>query len=1063
MKRIFTLLFFVVMWCNAYTQDAGSYQLQTIFVLHGPDHDSKCSNRFDIRFAFNGSTDLNKEEQVVTQNLTPVGSTPTTFTNTIDLPNDKKLTRIHVFAERQWLPKIGGCTGEKKDSYAYPDFSSGCWSYDVDEAGRFFEVAWSGTASFRIFPKNMNLFYFNRKGQQETDPSRLYLPSSHAITIKATTGYPASVYGWQYRIGSVGGYSWMPSNLYSGSVATFSGNELDPGMLTAIKNNVPVYIKIVTGCTESQEMILQPMLSAPNFTSVTGIAPTCSYLSDGKIKVTVSRVLEEGETMSFTLDGVRYPKENLTRDDFDADLSYTLTGYPAFSNRTLSFVGFYGRNTYTDDPNLQNSIVTIPERAPIAYAATPQAVHCFDGADGKISITAQGGNQQYTAFLSQNGNDLAQQTFAESGNAVFTDLVTGAYSIRLLDSQGCESRDGNGNAITYGPVVMQPLQRLLVTQVDNVEPLAFGGTDGHVTARAESGTNPYTFEWTDRTTGNILTADASQTEDASMTSRLSNLAKGWYRVTARDAQYALASPATEQNISGCYDTLSFTVTEPPLLTVYIDEQHFVSCYGYSDGDMMAHGAGGRPYLPESGNDLYQYAWYVVDNGNAVAFNASDENAFSRPSTWYRVSVTDRNNITAWSDDFHLVQPDPLKIAFNTSQLLCNGDTDGTSEAIAKGGTIPYRYTWSTEETTAAIAHLTDGWYSVVVTDTRGCTTYDQTEVTVPDGLEVEASLTPPVCNGYANGSITLAVTGGKPAYTYVWSTGAAEASVDALSQGQYSVTITDGNGCFIVRDYTLQDPSLLAVDLGPDRQLCKDQVLELNPAIADPLARYVWTKDGAPFASTSNVTLADAGRYTLAITDGKDCHNEGDITITRTDTEIAASIVVATRVPVGETFRVTNISYPEPERVQWLLPPQAREIGHADDYIELVLPAKGEYTIGLKSFVGQCEAVTYEPVRTVSASELTDYQMPVEPYIKQFMVTPNPNTGRFTATVELREAGDFTLALYSGQGVVVSQKAIKNQSVSSIDFELSVGASKGIYMLQLITAQGYSTFKVIVD
>jgi hypothetical protein len=497
--------------------------------------------------------------------------------------------------------------------------------------------------------------------------------------------------------------------------------------------------------------------------------------------------------------------------------------------------------------------------------------------------------------------------------------------------------------------------------------------------------------------------------------------------------------------------------------VYIDQLHFVSCFGYSDGAMMAHGDGGRPYTPESGNDPYSYTWYVVENGNAVAFNASADKAFDRPSALYRVSVTDRNNVTAWSKDFPLEQPDALKIAFKTSQLLCNGDTNGRAEALVQGGTEPYRYTWSTEETTPVISQLTDGWYSVVVTDSRGCTTYSQTEVTVPDGLQAEVALTPPVCNGYANGSIALTVTGGKPAYRYAWSTGATEATVDALAQGQYSVTITDSNGCFIVRGYTLQDPSLLAVDLGADRQLCKDQVLELNPVIDDPQARYAWTKDGAAFASTPNVTLVDAGRYTLTVTDSKDCHNQDDVVITRTDTEIAASIVVATRVPVGGTFRVANISHPAPDRVQWLLPQEARVVNEASDYVELVLPAKGEYTIGLRSFLGQCEAVTYEPVKAVSASELTDYQTPAEPYIKQFMVTPNPNTGRFTATVELREAGDFTLSLYSGQGVVVSQKQVTNQAVSTVDFELAGGASRGIYVLQLITAQGYSTFKVVID
>ncbi len=151
----------------------------------------------------------------------------------------------------------------------------------------------------------------------------------------------------------------MPGNLYSGSVATFSGQDLIPDFLnTVLKYNLPIYILVDKGCGgTSQEMILQSLLSAPNFTSVTGIAPTCSYLTDGKIKVALNRPLEINETVSFTIDGVPYRIENLTKNDFDADLSYTMTSLPASTNRRISFVGFYnGRNTYTDDPQLQNSV-----------------------------------------------------------------------------------------------------------------------------------------------------------------------------------------------------------------------------------------------------------------------------------------------------------------------------------------------------------------------------------------------------------------------------------------------------------------------------------------------------------------------------------------------------------------------------------------------------------------------------------------------------------------------------------------------------------------------------------
>lgn len=1059
MKRIFTLLFVLSVCAGAYAQDNGYYEATfTIQIRDGANnHDGGCTNRFDMWTTLSGEGETN----FWPQDLNPIGTSYKTVTKRMTIPIDKMLTRVHFRGERNWH-NLFSCKGDDGWGADITPGYTGCWTSPT-YTDRI--PMWDSRITIKIVPKVVNLFYFNRSGQQETSSARFYLPQSHRITIKATQGYPSNVYGWQYQIGS-GAWTNFSTSLYSGNTLTFSGDDISNDFLNSVVlNNQNVKVRFSYGCGGvSNVMTLNPLLSAPDYTVAEGIAPTCSYLTDGKIRVTFNRTLYTDETVSFTIDGVPYRIQNLTKADFSADNTYVMDGFPSFNNRVVSFVGVYkGKNTFTDDPNTQNRPITIPVRTPVTFMADSFAVHCFNGSDGKVTVTAQGGNQQYTAFLDQNGNNLKQIVFAEGATASFTDLPTGQYVVRLLDSKLCESRNASGAPITYNPYVSEPDQRVLVSAIENIEPLGFGLKNGYITIRAESGTNPYTFEWTDINSGDVLTAEPSEVEGESMKSRLSGIGKGRYRVIARDAQYALASPQTEQNISGCYDTLSFIMDEPPLLTVYLDEYHFVSCNGYTDGEVVAHGDGGRPYLPGHQYEPYMYEWFTVDNNMLTPFGESDSIATERPSAWYRIKITDRNGIVAWSPDYHLDQPDVLKINFATSQLLCNGDTNGTAEAKPQGGTLPYRYTWSTEESTPRIGNLTDGWYSVVVTDVRGCTTYDQTEVVVPEGLAVEATVVPPLCNGYSNGSIALTVTGGLPAYTYAWSTGANGTAISSLPQGNYTVRVTDANGCFLTKDYTLTDPALFPVDLGPDRVLCKDQTLLLNPVIDDAGAQYQWAKNGDPFAATSQITLSDAGVYTLLVTDSKGCKNQGDVKISRDDSEISANIVVATRVPLSGTFRVANISHPAPDSIRWLLPAEAAVFSKTPDYVELAFAAKGEYTIGLKSFSGACEAVTYEPVRVVNPSELTDYQTPVEPYIKQFIVTPNPNTGRFTATVELREAGDFQLSLYNGQGMMISQQHVVRQVVSSVNFEVASGASRGIYVLQLLTAQGYSTFKVVIE
>jgi len=1061
MKRIFTVLTAFTVWIGAQAQDTGSYEIWfKLQVRDGVDnHSGRCTNKFEMFTTLSGES----ETKYWTQDLSPVGVNFISYSKSMTIPASQKLTRVRFYGERNWhnLTNCKGNSGMGSD--IIPSYTT-CWT-STTYTDRIPE--WTSRVTITIKPKVLNLFYFDRANQPVTQPEKYYLPEAHRITIKATQGYPAATYQWQYQV-SGGAWTNFNTSLYSGNTLTFSGNDIVANFrnVVALARNPNVNVRFTYGCGGySNIIVLHGLPSAPDFNGVEGIAPSCSYLTDGKIKVTLSRALDVGESVSFTVGGTPYGTENLTRDQFDSNNAYTMEGFPSFNSRQVSFVGFYkGVNTYTDDPNSQNRNVTIPVRTPVTYAVNPFAVHCFAGSDGKITVTAGGGNQRYTAYLDKDGNNLRDITFNEADGGVFDGLPKGNYVVRLVDIKACESRDAQGRAITYSPEVTEPVQRVLVTAIDNVEPLGFGHTDGHITVRAESGTRYYTFEWTDLNSGATLTPEPTETEGESMKSRLSGIGKGRYHVIAKDAQYALASPAIEQNISGCYDTLSLIMDEPPLLTVALDEHHYVSCNGYTDGEVVAHGHGGRPFLAGDPHEPYIYEWFVVEGTTTIPFGGSDSIVTERPSAWYRVKVTDRNGITAWSPDYQLVQPDPLTISFVTSKLLCNGDNNGTSEGTPRGGTTPYRYAWSTEESTPAIANLTDGWYSLVVTDARGCITYSQTEVVVPQGLTIDAKVVPPLCKGYKDGSITLTVGGGKPGYVYDWSNHAsAGEGLTGLVAGKYAVRVTDANGCFLTRDYTLDDPTLFAVDLGPDRVLCKEQTLQLNPAIDDAQAKYQWTKDGAAFATTSAVTLSEAGTYQLTVTDGKGCYNDGDINITRAATEIAASMVVATRVPLGGTFRITNISHPSPDSIQWLLPAEAVVVGKTSEYAELRFVSRGEYTLGMKSFAGSCVAVTYEPVRVVSAGELTDYQTPAEPYIKQFMVSPNPTSGHFTATVELREAGDLSLVLYNGNGAVVQRQNLRQQTYVNADFDVPPSESRGLYVLQLITAQGYAIFKVAVQ
>ena len=114
------------------------------------------------------------------------------------------------------------------------------------------------------------------------------------------------------------------------------------------------------------------------------------------------------------------------------------------------------------------------------------------------------------------------------------------------------------------------------------------------------------------------------------------------------------------------------------------------------------------------------------------------------------------------------------------------------------GTAPYTYSWTNEggdvvSTDAAASDLADGVYTVRVTDANGCTNTCLETIANTPAVEITCSAVNGSCGGL--GSASVSVTSGTGPYSYAWSNGATSASIDNLAPGNYSVTVTDANGC----------------------------------------------------------------------------------------------------------------------------------------------------------------------------------------------------------------------------------------------------------------------------
>jgi len=137
-----------------------------------------------------------------------------------------------------------------------------------------------------------------------------------------------------------------------------------------------------------------------------------------------------------------------------------------------------------------------------------------------------------------------------------------------------------------------------------------------------------------------------------------------------------------------------------------------------------------------------------------------------------------------------INQNPVAVIMGNTQV-CQEDT---VHLTASGGS---GYLWSTggSANTELVVPMTDTAFYVTVTDINGCR--DSSEITIvtwPLPLPVIASV-PETCTGAADGFAIATSTEGMPPYSYVWGNGQNSDTVTGIGAGNYSVTVTDANGC----------------------------------------------------------------------------------------------------------------------------------------------------------------------------------------------------------------------------------------------------------------------------
>jgi len=291
----------------------------------------------------------------------------------------------------------------------------------------------------------------------------------------------------------------------------------------------------------------------------------------------------------------------------------------------------------------------------------------------------------------------------------------------------------------------------------------FGDSDGSVVA-AISGQGPYTYSWNTGNSGNSISARPI----------------GSYSLTVTDG-------------NGCVSQSSATITQPEELTISISSDQ-PSCQGMSDGSLNALVSGGtQPFI---------VSWDSGDQGSEV---------FGLGSGNYNVLVEDENGCVA-NEGFILQDPSTIEVNLEDFDISCDG-IFGSAEVNPTGGTGVLLIDWSSGEVGNSISDLIVGDYNVTVTDNNGCSSEENFTITESSSLNLALTITEISCNDLTDGGAQVNVTGGSGNYSYTWNTGNSWTSISGQGPGNYTVFVTDDQGCTGESNFSLSNPQALSISV----------------------------------------------------------------------------------------------------------------------------------------------------------------------------------------------------------------------------------------------------------
>lgn len=613
-----------------------------------------------------------------------------------------------------------------------------------------------------------------------------YGDTTGAITLTGNSGASPYVYriGAAGVFGSSGTFSPLPAGTHNFRIKDADSCYLDtavtitqPNRITSTSSiahvtcyglsDAAVTITATGGVSPYQYAIGSGSFGSTNTFSGLAAGNYTLHIKDdnGCLKDTIITVTQPA-VLAFSNIQITQP---VCSGDLNGFITITGTGGTTaytYAINTSSYVGSstfsgLGAGTYTlhlkDANNCQvDSVVTMGQPTPIIPTLQVKQSTCFPLNDGRVIVTATGGVPSYV---------YAVGTGTYSSSNTFTPLAAGTYTFHIRDTRLC-IKDTTITIIDSTVVNANYV-------ISNVK--CFGESSGSITVNTTSGKSPFTY--------------AINTNPYGTSPVFGSLPVGSYAISIKD------------NL-GCKKDTTLPITEPTVLQVFVSSVTSPRCYGFNNGGVNLFAFGGTsPYS------------YAVDAG---PYGTSGNFTTLKAGT-YTFHIKDANNCIK---DTVITVTQPDRIIFQNvviTNVLCHGDTSGSAVLTGTGGVAPLLYASdnSAYSTNQVQTGFNAGYHIIRIKDANNCYLDSTIEIKEPTKLLLSiTNITPPTCDGYPDGSVTMSATGGITPYKFSASNGSQSTTgtIGGLQAGSYTFTVTDGNNCVVDTNIVLSGYPAIVID-----------------------------------------------------------------------------------------------------------------------------------------------------------------------------------------------------------------------------------------------------------